>query len=117
MRHYEILANGCIPYFIDLEQADPKTMYFLPKELILQAMNLPGVRQGYIDHDIFDKAKYFEILNKMLAHTRQHLTTKSLAAYLLETINYEGCGKILVLSEDIAPDYLRCLMLTGLKEL
>ena len=40
MRHYEILANGCIPYFVDLDQCDPNTMQFLPRELIKEAMNL-----------------------------------------------------------------------------
>src|SRR5688572_9949738 len=24
MRHYEILANGCIPYFIDIDKCNPK---------------------------------------------------------------------------------------------
>ena len=117
MRHYEILANGCIPYFVDLEKSDPHTMLFLPKELILEAMHLPGVHKGSIDHNVFDKAKYYEILEKLLAYTRQHLTTKCLAAYILETINYKGSGNLLYLSEDVNPDYMRCLMLTGLKEL
>ena len=29
MRHYEILANGCIPFFIDIEQCPKYTMYIL----------------------------------------------------------------------------------------
>ena len=33
LRHYEILANGCIPYFTDLDQCHPKTMLFFPKRL------------------------------------------------------------------------------------
>lgn len=117
MRHYEILANGCIPYFVDLEKCDPRTMYFLPKELILEAMRLEGVSYGKIDHTVFDKAKYDEILSKLLEHTRQYLTTKNMASYILETINYKGTGKILFLSNGTKPDYMRCCLLIGLKQL
>lgn len=117
MRHYEILANGCIPYFVDLDKCDPNTMHFLPRELILEAMNLEGVSYLHIDHEKFDRDKYFEILAKLLDHTREHLSTKAMASHLLKTIYYTGNGKILFLSSHPEPDYLRCLTLTGLKEL
>lgn len=117
MRHYEILANGCIPYFIDLDKCDSSTMSFLPRELILEAMQLPGVSYLHIDHQIFDKSKYFALLNKLLDYTRNYLTTKVMANYLLKTIDYKGTGKILYLSNDPWPDYMRCLTLAGLKEI
>src|SRR5579862_7558259 len=66
MRHYEILANGCIPYFVDIDKCHPDTMKFLPKELIKQAMALPGVSYLKIDHAKFDKAKYNQILAQLL---------------------------------------------------
>ncbi|MCE5293698.1 MAG: hypothetical protein LLF94_03680 [Chlamydiales bacterium] len=117
MRHYEILANGCIPYFIDLESCDDHTMYFLPRELILEAMHVKGVRFMGIDHAQFDKVKYYEILNKLLEHTRKHLTTEAMAGYLLRKIQYSGQGNILFLSSDTYTDYMRCLTLIGLKQL
>lgn len=117
LRHYEILASGCIPYFVDLEMCPPETMAFLPKDLILEAMHMPGVSYKEIDHSRFDKAKYYEILNKLLDHTRKYLTSKNMAAYLLRTVGYSGTGKILFLSQDETPDYLRCCTLIGLKEL
>jgi hypothetical protein len=40
MRHYEIMANGCIPYFPDIEQCPPNTMALLPKDLLLQGNEL-----------------------------------------------------------------------------
>lgn len=40
MRHYEILACGCIPYFPDILSCPPKTMYFLPKEMIIEGNKL-----------------------------------------------------------------------------
>jgi hypothetical protein len=117
LRHYEILANGCIPYFIDLDLCDLNTMYFLPRDLIREAMNLEGVSYLKIDHQKFDKAKYENLLKKLLAHTRKYLTTKAMASYLLKTIQYKGNGKILFLSYDQYPDYMRCLTLIGLREL
>lgn len=117
MRHYEILACGCIPYFIDLDKCDDNTMYFLPRELIQEAMNLEGVSYPHIDHTKFDRAKYDEILNKLLDYTRTHLTTEAMARYLLEKIEYTGAGKILFLSPSTMPDYMRCLTLIGLKQL
>ena len=117
MRHYEILANGCIPYFLDLDRCDSNTMYFLPRELIKEAMNLEGISYLNIDHSKFDRSKYFEILNKLLAYTRKCLTTRAMANFLLNTIHYKETGKILYLSSDLSPDYMRCLLLTGLKEI
>lgn len=117
LRHYEILANGCIPYFVNLDTCDPNTMKFLPKELILEAMHLPGVSYGAIDHAIFNTKRYYEILDQLLAHTREYLTAKRMAEYLLTTINYSGNGKILFLTDDLSPDYLRCCTLIGMKEL
>ena len=37
MRHYEILANGCIPYFLNIENCPKNTMSLLPKELFIQS--------------------------------------------------------------------------------
>lgn len=117
MRHYEILANGCIPYFIDIDNCPPKIMQFLPKELIKEAMSLEGLSYPNIDHTKFNKTKYYAILNQILEHTRKYLTAKSMASYLLKTINYSGNGNILYLTQDIFPDYQRCTILIGLKEL
>lgn len=116
MRHYEILANGCIPYFIDLESCNPDTMKFLPKKLILEAMNLPGVHCKYIDHSRFDKKRYHEILQELIEYTKAYLTAQKMAEYVLKCLNYKG-GSILYLSQDVGPDYLRCCTLAGLKEL
>lgn len=117
LRHYEILANGCIPYFLDLDQAPKYTMYFLPKELILEAMHLEGVFYRHIDHTKFNTEKYCAILHEILQHTRHHLSTKQMASYLLNSINYSGSGNILFLSQNTLVEYLRDLMLIGLKEL
>jgi hypothetical protein len=43
MRHYEILASGSIPYFLDMDDLPLKTMANFPRRLVKRAMDLPGV--------------------------------------------------------------------------
>jgi len=40
MRHYEILACGCIPYFPNIENSPTNTLYLLPKKLIIEGNKL-----------------------------------------------------------------------------
>jgi hypothetical protein len=77
MRHYEILANNCIPYFTDLYECPKTTLTNLPKELLLEAKELA---------ENFDEKKYFSILDELFKYTQNHLTTKELAKYVLEKI-------------------------------
>lgn len=117
LRHYEILANGCIPYFIDLDDVHPMTMTHFPKELVKEAMYLPGVEAGRIDHSIFDKTRYIKILEQLLQYTRDHLTCKKMAQYILEKIGMPNPKKVLFFSEDMSMDYMRETSYIGLKRL
>jgi hypothetical protein len=75
MRHYEILGNYCIPYFIGLEDCPKNTLVNFPKELLLEGRELANN---------FDEQKYFSILNELFDYTKNNLTTKNLAQYVLE---------------------------------
>jgi hypothetical protein len=77
MRHYEILANNCLPYFIDLDDCPKNTLTNLPKELLLEAKSLANN---------FDEQKYFLILNEIFEYTKLNLTTKTLATYILNHV-------------------------------
>jgi hypothetical protein len=77
LRHYEILANHCVPYFTDLEECPSRTLINLPKELLLEAKE--------IAHN-FEEQKYFLILDELFKYTKQHLTTKQLAQYVLNYV-------------------------------
>ena len=77
MRHYEILGNYCMPYFTDLEDCPKDTLSSFPKGLLLEAKELANN---------FDEQKYYVILDKVFEHTKQHLTTKSLAKYILSHV-------------------------------
>ncbi len=78
MRHYEILANNCIPYFIGLEDCPKNTLTNLPKDLLLESKKLAKN---------FDEQEYFIILDELFDYTKKYLTTKQLAKYVLEKIS------------------------------
>ena len=77
MRHYEILGNYCIPYIVGLEDCPKNTLANLPKELLLEAKDLT---------ENFEEQKYFSILNELFDYTKNNLTTKNLANYILSKI-------------------------------
>lgn len=119
MRHYEILACGCIPLFKDLESCPNDTMTFFPKNIILETNELYKEMQkslndyGQIDQSLKNKALGY--IEKLLTHTRNFLTNKKMAEYILNKINLYPT-KILFLSKDINADYLRCETLVGFKQ-
>jgi len=81
MRHYEILANGCIPYFPHLGNAPSTTMVNFPREIILETNRL------YESRACSDSV-YRYYCNILLSYTREYLTTRKLAEYILSF-----CGK------------------------
>jgi hypothetical protein len=120
MRHYEIIANGCLPYFIDIENCPENTMALLPKDLFIQANHL--YLSKFINKTIENLStntidEYNLLVRKFLDHLKNHLTTKNMANYILQKTNHNNATKILYLSGNTLPDYLRCLLLHGFKEL
>jgi len=101
LRHYEILANACVPFFENLDNCPKSIMINFPKEIVLKAMN-SLCPESYIE--------------ELVDYTKKNLTTKTAANYILKTIN-KTPKSILYLSKEQYPDYLRCLTLIGFKEL
>lgn len=79
MRHYEILANGCIPYFPDLDDCPFTTMHTFPKNIIIETNRL--YEENRISENL--ASYYAEFL---LGYTREYLTTERLAQYILSFI-------------------------------
>jgi len=119
VRHYEIIANGCIPYFPDIEYCPKNTMTFFPKKLIEQGNSLYNECSIYKTITEIPKNKLDECSNLMKQisyHFKSYLTTSKMAEYVLKTSNNTNAKSVLYLSEDTNPDYLRCLTLHGFKE-
>lgn len=76
MRHYEILANGCIPYFPDIRQCPVHTMFNFPKSIIVETNRL-------FDCGGMSEQTFRYIAEYLLQYTRMYLTTKELAKYVL----------------------------------
>ena len=74
MRHYEILGNYCLPYFVGLEDCPKDTLSNFPKELLLEARDLAFN---------FDESKYYNILDEVFEHTKNNLTTKNIAQNII----------------------------------
>jgi hypothetical protein len=77
MRHYEILANKCVPIFKDLKNCPKNTLTNLPKQLLIEYEHL-------IDN--FDQNVYNSINDELFEFTKTQLTTKKLANYVLEKV-------------------------------
>jgi hypothetical protein len=118
MRHYEIIAAGAIPFFVDLDKCPEGVMTFLPKDLIIKAMKLKGVfvNTMTIDYTIFDKTKYYKLRDQIYNHIKQYCTNIAMAKYTLDVLRKNTLilsKKILFLSPDIHPDYMKSTILPG----
>lgn len=123
LRHYEILAQGCIPLFENLENCPENTLTFLPKEKILEAKKycdmLKSSKEEFGTPTILQK-KYHEIAEELLAYTRNYLTTEKMADHILNISYHKNVKKILFLSGGkrfgMVPNYMRDLLLHGFKK-
>jgi hypothetical protein len=82
MRHYEILANGCIPYFINLDKCPVDTMTTFPKEICLDITKQLGKASA--------EELYKQHVESIQDHVLNNNTTKALATSFIDTItSYE----------------------------
>ena len=75
MRHYEILANRCIPYFTDLHECPIQTLETFPKDIILETNHY--ARQKLLHPN------YEELNDELFRYTEKYLTTKKLITTIL----------------------------------
>lgn len=117
LRHYEIIANGCIPYFPNIENCPSNTMSLLPKDLILNGNLLYETNKNKNINDISveTKNKFNKLIEIMLKYLKNNLTTCKISEYILRVTNNKHISNALFLSGNTEPDYLRCLTLHGFK--
>ena len=107
LRHYEIIANGSVPFFVDIENCPKYTLWNLPKEKLSQAKyvlggvpnltvgeweNKPLPHCGVIDKD--DPGRHVNFEPELWKHFRDELyfwlktkgSTIALADYVLGNI-------------------------------
>lgn len=113
LRHYEILAAGCIPLFPDLEECPAESLASYPKRAVAAAARelLPW-REKHAP-------RYFTHLRRLLDYTRTHLTCEALAEYFVSRFAHlRGAGKlkILMLTGDGGVNYSRELLAIGLRQ-
>jgi hypothetical protein len=89
MRHYEILANRCIPYFWSLEDAPKTLMTTLPVDLLINIkrnVDLNGA--GYYLPQNAGWQQYCDWENQLYNHFINNCTTEHLAKYVLNNWLY-----------------------------
>ncbi len=86
LRHYEIMANGCIPHFLELDNCPAATMTFLPKEELCIAGNLLMTREPGFFSSGEGLSIWQGLHQKIDRKFRRHGTTLALARYVLETM-------------------------------
>ena len=83
MRHYEILANGCLPYFINIESCPQSTMTSFPKQLCLKL-------KKDIDSKLNPKDVYDQHASEFKEHFLTNNTTKAEAIKFINSVKSFG---------------------------
>ena len=117
MRHYEILACGCLPVFPGIEECPKGTMALLPKKLLVESNALFARLKTKRIEEISPSeiSEYGALRDLLMAYTSRFLTTDKMARYVLTRARHERARSVLYMSGCAYPDYLRCLTLHGLK--
>lgn len=76
LRHYEVIMNGCMPYFPNLEKCPTHTMHTFPKELVIKYN-----REETINNLTYPE--YKQDVENLLEYCRKHLTTEHLFNYII----------------------------------
>ena len=87
MRHYEILANRCIPYFEDISALPVNISMTLPKELLIhskQRVDKEGAEYFLPNNPGWEE--YQEMEQAMHEHFIKHATATKVAEYILQNI-------------------------------
>lgn len=122
MRHYEILANGCIPLFEGLEDCPERTMTHFPKELILETNQLfleilAANGGGNVENlNPEHRRRCDDAVRALLEYTRKRLTNESMVQYMLQVMGIPEPQRVIFLFESPQPDYLKEHLLTGCKD-
>lgn len=81
LRHYEIIAQGCAPYFYEITECPYLTMHKFPR---LEVMRLMQIADYYLQTESLNLEAYLANLKYLFSYAKQYLTTKALTKYVIE---------------------------------
>lgn len=115
LRHYEILANGCIPVFENIIDCPQDSLVTFPKELVNQCYHqfLPW------DNSEYSENEYNEVRLELLNHTRNKCSTSACANYIFSKISSfpgnNNLKNVLLVTGNYSVNYTRELTWIGIK--
>jgi len=77
LRHYEIIGNGSLPFFQNIEECPSLTLTTLPKYLLYD------IQKIYLQNHIRDIELLISIGNELIQYAKKYLTTEFLAQRIL----------------------------------
>jgi hypothetical protein len=108
-RHVEIMASGSVPLMPDASEIPEFSMVHYPKHALAKIARKVAVERG---------RPSWELRSELRAFFLKHLTTKSMAAYILEAAGIPPDASVLFLDANLPsnPEYISTLTAIGLKE-
>ena len=97
MRHYEILSQGTITEFTNLQALPRQTMTNFPKALVTE-LNTKYYSLTFDEILKCSSSTVYEDLDSLLRYTRNNLTTECAARYVLRKSGHADAKRILYLS-------------------
>lgn len=108
IRHYEILANGCLPIF-DISNCPDETLTTFPKKYV-DEINI--LYSNWKENDEYIN-KYNILCNTMLEHTRNNCSTSATAKYFIS--KFPDVKNVLLIICNKGVNYSREFLWIGLK--
>lgn len=107
LRHYEILASGCVPIFENLEKCPNQTMKFFPKNIVIEA------NKRLIPWENKKKELYDFYASQLIEYCKNYCSVSFLTEYFLS--HFENPKKILMFLCDYKINYSREILSIGLR--
>lgn len=94
LRHYEILSQWCIPFFRSLNACPPTIMDKMPKFALYEVQrcfDFMHSHRRFCNQSAFVEM-YSELIEGVMKTVRNHLTTETIATYVLDTVGVTVCS-------------------------
>jgi len=97
MRHYEIMSQGTLPYFIDVDHSPPQTMPLINRNFCKEVKTLIDIKYNLWENidlqilsEIKDIRKYEYLRDLMVSQAQELYNTETLGKYIISTVNNEN---------------------------